>query len=490
MGIIQGIKDYRLLRKNMYQMTRSEVMVYQREQLLQMVDYASANSPFYKDLYQGTLYQREENQTEEIYNIDCEKAFFNLPIINKQIMMDHFDDLNTCGLKKEEVLEFALKQELSGDYAGYYKGSYVIGLSSGTSGNKGIFVTPREMTERLPFVFLARGGIPLAYLPFRILFLLRVFSQGFSDINSPFIKLNYMSTMTAPEELIDRINKQKLTIIMAPPSMLRILLGYAEKICIPLKMIISYAEVLEEEEKDRIEKAFKCKVNEIYQASEGQLGSTCKCGNLHINEDLVFVELYDEAGKEVNEPGKMASKMLVTNLVNKAQPLIRYEMNDLVILGEKCLCGSSFRVIEKILGRHDDVLYLKTFSGEIKAVFPDLFARWIITTDDKIREFKVFQKSNEELAILIDLNQSANQSLETTYENQPTERINRNGNIEKIGVSKVEAAIIEKLSCRIVEELQKIGIQCKLTVTCGPIALPEKMSKYKRFESNISGHTL
>lgn len=465
MGIIQGIKDYRLLRKNMYRMTRSEVRAYQREQLLQMVDYAALHSPFYKDLYQGKLLQTEKNQAEEnraeeILNSDWWKAFFSLPIINKQIMMDHFDDLNTCGLKKEEALEFAMNQELSGDYAGYYRDKYVIGLSSGTSGNKGIFVTPREMTERLPSVFLARGGIPLSYLPFRILFLLRVFSQGFSDINSPFIKLNYMSTMTKPEELIDKINAKRLTIIMAPPSMLRILSSHSKMIKIPIKMIVSYAEVLEKEEKEKIKKAFNCKVTEIYQASEGQLGSTCKCGNLHINEDLVFVELYDEEGSVLDEPGKMASRMLVTNLINKAQPLIRYEMNDLIVLGEKCTCGSAFRVIEKILGRHDDVLYLKTLGGEIKAVFPDLFARWIITTDDQIREFKVFQKSNEELAILIDLNQLVNQNS--------------------------EVAIIEKLSQRIARELKKFEIKCKLTVTCVTIALPEKMSKYKRFESNMA----
>ncbi len=489
MGIIQGIKDYRLLRTNMYRMTHTEIMAYQREQLLRMVDYAAQNSPFYKDLYQNTLHkaqdnrakenQAEENQADEIYNNDFWKVFLSLPVINKQIMMDHFDSLNTCGLKKEEVLKFAMNQELSGDYAGYYKDKYVIGLSSGTSGNKGIFVTPREMTERLPSVFLARGGIPVSYLPFRILFLLRVFSQGFSDINSPFVKLNYMSTMTKPEELIDKINAKMLTIIMAPPSMLRILINLSKKIKMPIKMIVSYAEVLEKEEKEKIEKAFNCKVTEIYQASEGQLGSTCKCGNLHINEDLVFVELYDEEGNVIDEPGKMASRMLVTNLVNNAQPLIRYEMNDLIVLGEKCPCGSAFRVIEKILGRHDDVLYLKTFAGEIKAVFPDLFARWIITTDDQIREFKVFQKSNEELAILIDLNQLATQNSETTNENHPAE-----GFSKKIE----EVAIIEKLSQKIAEELQKFDIQCKLTVTAGTIALPEKMSKYKRFESKLEKH--
>lgn len=208
-------------------------------------------------------------------------------------MMENFNDLNTCGLDLKKVTEYAIEKEIAKDYTGYYLDEYVIGMSSGTSGNKGIYITPRSMTKRLPFVFLARGGIPLKMLPFRILFLLRVFSQGFADINAPMINLTYRSTMTNPEELIEIINREKINIIMAPPSMLRILMGLKDKIKVKLKLIVSYAEVLEMEDKEKISKIFDVDIHEIYQASEGQMASTCKHGNLHINEDLVFVELYD-----------------------------------------------------------------------------------------------------------------------------------------------------------------------------------------------------
>lgn len=193
-------------------------------------------------------------------------------------MMENFNDLNTCGLDLKKVTEYAIEKEIAKDYTGYYLDEYVIGMSSGTSGNKGIYITPRSMTKRLPF---------------RILFLLRVFSQGFADINAPMINLTYRSTMTNPEELIEIINREKINIIMAPPSMLRILMGLKDKIKVKLKLIVSYAEVLEMEDKEKISKIFDVDIHEIYQASEGQMASTCKHGNLHINEDLVFVELYD-----------------------------------------------------------------------------------------------------------------------------------------------------------------------------------------------------
>ncbi len=449
MKIIQGLKDFRLLNHNLYKLSTEEIKKYQETQLKELVHYAAQKSPYYKKSFAD----RAES--------DFLSSYQKLPTISKQIMMDNFDEINTCGLRRDEVLDFAINQEFSGNYAGYYLDKYVVGLSSGTSGNKGIYVTPREMTERLPFVFLARGGIPLNYLPFRILFLLRVFSQGFEDINGPLIKLNYKSTMTPPEELIMLINSNKINIIMAPPSMLRILMGRADKISVKIKMILSYAEVLEEEEKQRIKAAFKAEVHEIYQASEGQLGSTCRCGNLHINEDLVFVELYDKEGKAVDKPGAAADSMLVTNLVNRVQPLIRYEMNDLIVLGDKCPCGSAFRVIKKILGRHDDVLYLTDSSGSLKPVFPDLFARWIITTDDRIREFKVVQLTDQRLEIMIDISKNAAQNEEIS----------------------LEEVITDKLKNRITRELGNYNIRCQIKITSGSIKLPETMSKYKRFES-------
>ncbi|MHB1453730.1 MAG: hypothetical protein ACYCYM_07245 [Saccharofermentanales bacterium] len=442
MNIFRGIRDFRLLQRNMYRLSPERLEKLRQEELFRMVDHALADSSFYRDLY----------GIDRISSID---QFYRFPTISKQSMMDHFDTLNTCGIHKDEALEFALAQEFSKIYSGYFHDRYVIGLSSGTSGNKGIYITPRSLTERLPFVFLARGGIPLRYLPLRILFLLRVFSQGFEDINAPMVHLTYKNTMTPPGELIRTINESRINVIMAPPSMLRVLMEHADDIHVRIRIIVSYAEVLEKEEKARFCKAFRTEVSEIYQASEGPIGSTCRCGRLHINEDMVFVELYDAEGGPVTAPGVTAEKMIITNLVNDAQPLIRYEMNDVIVLGDKCPCGSSFRVIDKVLGRNDDILYLASRDWVITHVFPDLFTRWIITTDDRIREFKVIQHSPEELEIQIDLFQTDDSAGEE---------------------------IIARLRERIASELEVFNIRCTLHIIQARIPLPEKKSKFRRFE--------
>ena len=54
-------------------------------------------------------------------------------------MMNHFDEINTAGLKKQALIEFQLKQEKTGAL-GLFEGKYSVGVSSGTSGNKGLMV--------------------------------------------------------------------------------------------------------------------------------------------------------------------------------------------------------------------------------------------------------------------------------------------------------------------------------------------------------------
>ena len=80
-------------------------------------------------------------------------------------------------------------------------------------------------------------------------------------------------------------------IVAAPPSMLKLLAAELQKgrLKISPKLVYSYDEVMYPEDKEYLEKNFKCKVHEIYQGSEGYYALTCRHGNLHINEDMVFL---------------------------------------------------------------------------------------------------------------------------------------------------------------------------------------------------------
>jgi putative adenylate-forming enzyme len=193
-------------------------------------------------------------------------------------------------------------------------------------------------------------------------------------------------------------------------------------------------------------------VIEIYQASEGQIASACSHGHLHINEDLVFIELFDAQGNRIEKTHQVGHKMVLTNLINFAQPLIRYEMNDMIVLDDPCPCGSHFRRIEKILGRSDDNIYFYDDKGQPKIVYSDLFSRWIITTSDLIREFQVVQHQVSHLEITLDL------------------------------LGKFDVNI---LKTRIDQELKALGLSGTYTFIIDALELPKHTNKFKRFISQL-----
>lgn len=64
--------------------------------------------------------------------------FNQWPLMDKALMMTHFDEMNTAGLKRDELLACAMRSEQSRDFKPCV-GKFSVGLSSGTSGRRGLF---------------------------------------------------------------------------------------------------------------------------------------------------------------------------------------------------------------------------------------------------------------------------------------------------------------------------------------------------------------
>ena len=434
-----GLLDYLKLTIHQRYFSEKAIKAYQWRELNRLVQYATQYSPYYAQRLPHDGFSSWE-------------AYHHGPTLDKTTLMTQFDAINTEGLLREDIERYAVEKERNKDYLGYYRNRFVVGLSSGTSGNKGLFLTDKALTRRLPMVFLARSGLRVRDLPFRILFCLRVFSQGFADINAPGLSLHYVSTMT-PIEVVEReIIDRRINVLMAPPSFVRLLLAQASSVTKALNTIVCYAEVLTPEDKARFEQHFQCRVIEIYQASEGQIASACTHGTLHINEDLVIAELVDAQGQPVTQAG-IPGQLIITNLVNRVQPLIRYRMNDWVVLKDGCLCGSHFRAIDHVIGRQDDVVWFYDASAALKPVFPDLMSRWIITFDSRIREFKVIQAKIGSLSITLDL-----------------------------GSGVVEAAYKDRFIQSMADYLKEYHIKAQIDVELAPLTYPADNGKFKRFE--------
>lgn len=141
-----------------------------------------------------------------------------------------------------------------------------------------------------------------------------------------------------------------------------------------------------------LQEVFGCPVYEIYKATEGAIAISCRQGSLHLNEDLIAVQLYNADGSPT-PPGSPSRHMLVTDLHKTSQPIVRYTLNDVLTLSpRRCACGSHFRVIEQIQGRADDVFWgLRTDGQGLQFVFPDYIRRAIIAISGQIEEYQVIQ---------------------------------------------------------------------------------------------------
>jgi len=99
---------------------------------------------------------------------------------------------------------------------------------------------------------------------------------------------------------------------------------------------------------------------------------------------------------------------VITDLWRTTQPIIRYRMNDVIVLEKKaCACGSGFRVLRAIEGRCDDVLYAYDAKGELRPVFADLIRRVILLSADNIADYLVIQQTLSAWDVYVNLDPSS-----------------------------------------------------------------------------------
>jgi putative adenylate-forming enzyme len=354
----------------------AEILHYQTQKAQNIARYAQRHAPFFEGLYHG-------RETADVWS---------LPTVDKPTMMANLSTYNTLGLSKQEILDFCLQVEQTRDFSLRLKGVN-IGMSSGTSGNKGIEITTQREESYLRATFLARFPFPKDKI--NMAFILRVSSPAFR-IDVLGHRLTYISQLNTLEAIRGQVQHLDPNVLAGPPSMLRILAREAElgRLNIAPAQVVTYAEVLYPEDRARLSDVFKCPVFEIYKATEGAIAISCRHGSLHINEDLVAIELLNADGTPT-PAGMPSHHVLVTDLHKTSQPIIRYRLNDILTIDPAgCPCGSAFRVIQQIQGRSDDVFWgAPVKDGEMQFIFPDYIRRAIIVLSDQIDEYQVIQKS-------------------------------------------------------------------------------------------------
>ncbi len=193
-------------------------------------------------------------------------------------------------------------------------------------------------------------------------------------------------------ELVAELNKFQPAVLMSYGTMTKLLAGEQEagRLRISPVLTIITAEGLALDEYDRIAGAFSTKVGNLYAASECPFMSYC-CEQkwLHINADRVVVEPVDANYQPVS-PGQTSHTVLISNLANRVQPFLRYDLGDSILeRPDPCPCGNPLPAI-RVQGRAADMLTFPTERGGQVTLPPLLFGTSVYHIPG-IEQFQIMQ---------------------------------------------------------------------------------------------------
>ena len=327
----------------------------------------------------------------------------DFPIMTKPLMLSEFDRINTRGILLASAFELAERAEATRDFAPLL-GDVSVGLSTGTSGRRSVFLASRAERMRWAGMMLGRM-LPGELLGrHRIAFLLRANNALYESVSGRGrIAFQFFDLKEPLAALHPKIAAFAPTILIAPAQVLRelALLEDGTQTLQP-KRVISVAETLFDDDRTLIEAAFARPVEQIYQATEGFLGYTCSAGRMHLNEKFLHVE------RDWIDDDKTRYFPIITDFSRQTQPIVRYRLDDVLADDPRpCPCGSAEHVIARIEGRADDILvFPRRDGGPAGQLMPDFVARAVAGARQQgapdttpVDDFRVVQTGTDALSI-------------------------------------------------------------------------------------------
>jgi len=292
----------------------------------------------------------------------------------------------------------------------------VIWKSSGSTGEPGIYVQDDDALE----TFDALMAVHLDPARFAAVHAWRIAARGgraaliaatgdhFASIaswrrltrNNPWIAARCFSIMDPLPQLVAELNAYRPAFVASYPTMLSLLAEErkAGRLEIDPVSLWSGGECLPAHVRVGIEAAFGCPVVNEYGASECMsMAFGCNEGWLHVNADWVLLEPVDDEFRPT-PPGAPSRTVLLTNLANRVQPIIRYDLGDSVVVNPgPCACGSPLPAIE-VEGRHDDVLAMAAPDGRIVRLLP-LALTTVVEDAAPASRFQILQTAPDRLLL-------------------------------------------------------------------------------------------
>lgn len=393
--------NYLNLLWNLYQLKRNvgmnrELLKALREKKLrELLLYSYDNSNYYHRAFEEKGITRNQISTLPL------SAF---PVMDKQLLMEHFDELVTASdLKQEELRRFD-EQESTDQKT--FKDKYHVVHSSGSTGTPGYFVYDEKAWNQmlLGIIRAALWGmtmpqiLKLLWKGPRIVYIAATdgryggamaVGDGTRGVHADQL---FLDVKTPLAEWIRQIKEFKPNMVIGYPSAIKILGELVEsgELQVDVFRIVSCGEPLGASLRNYLETVFEAEVVNIYGASESlALGvETSHEEGMVLFDDLNYIEIEDGV-------------MYLTSLYNFVQPLIRYRISDQLSLREP-EPGSRypFTLAGNIMGRNEDLMWFEDGNGKRDFLHPLVIEGFCL---DGLMDYQFRQLSKDSFEMLAEV---------------------------------------------------------------------------------------
>ena len=323
----------------------------------------------------------------EVRRADLER-FVDDPANEGRLFLDRYVPSHTSGSQGQPMLMLQTPRTLELLFG--------LQLTRGNSGKVSVAEAVRRLVSpaRLAIVTLKRGFYPSAstfeYMPSA--------AKRYVDV---------LRLSQTDDDMVERLNAFRPTQLTAYAGVLEMLALEAQagrlRLSPTLRQVVNNSEVLTERARGRLQAAFGLRVMDNYATGECPfLTNGCSTGSgAHVNADWAILEVVDDDYRPV-PAGTPGRKVLITNLANRLQPFIRYEVGDVLTMADSpCQCGSRLPLVAKIEGRAADAFRVEDGTKArqmINSVFKNAF-----DYTREVREWQAVQVSRNRVRVNLEL---------------------------------------------------------------------------------------
>lgn len=387
----------------------------QNQGLVKLLRYANKNSPYYR-----ALFNEYDIQIEDIYSIKELSAlpFLTKDIIrrNKGIIKDNQSGklihYQTGGSSGEPLQFYVSKTRISHDVAAKWRATNWWGVDIGD----------KELVIWGSGIECGKQSLLRAWR-----------DKAFRSYLVPARELS----LERLDDIIQHIIDFKPRMLFGYPSILSHIAKRAVQqnvSCHQLGIQVAFvtSEVLDESQKQLIEKTFGCPVANGYGGRDaGFLAHQCPKGSMHITQEDVILEIIDENDRPV-KPGE-AGEIVVTHLQSYGFPFIRYRTGDLGRLSNRtCNCGRGLMILDDIIGRSSDLIYTQEGAVVHRAEIVNPIAKL-----SNIERFQFIQKKHD-YSILKIKGQPLDESQQINLQKRFKDLLGSNTHVEILYVNDIQ----------------------------------------------------